>query len=170
MVLCGEKEIYYTDSNEVVRDFLDRFGADYKEVSSYYRVADEILEAVFISENKHKLQDIRKKFSFPWSFGIVSTLSNSVSERGMYYLELRKKGSTKAKGVKKIMKRSGLKLNDIAVVGDWYNDIELFDMGAFTAAPANAVAEIANKASFVASKPNTEDGISEFFELLLNHK
>jgi len=46
----------------------------------------------------------------------------------------------------------------------------MFDTSAFKVAVANAIPELINKADFVTSRSNSEDGVAEFLELVLKSK
>jgi hydroxymethylpyrimidine pyrophosphatase-like HAD family hydrolase len=52
------------------------------------------------------------------------------------------------------------------VLGDWFNDRELFDYGAFNVALQNSVAELKFKSHIVTERTNEEDGVGEFLKLL----
>ncbi|HEY7751773.1 MAG TPA: HAD hydrolase family protein, partial [Ignavibacteriaceae bacterium] len=57
-----------------------------------------------------------------------------------------------------------------AVMGDWYNDVSLFDTKAIKVTVANAIPEIKMKADIITSKTNDEEGAAEFFEMVLKAK
>jgi len=55
-------------------------------------------------------------------------------------------------------------------LGDWYNDITLFQTDAFKVAVANAIPEIKRMADMVTSKSNNEEGAAKFFRKVLKAK
>jgi hydroxymethylpyrimidine pyrophosphatase-like HAD family hydrolase len=57
-----------------------------------------------------------------------------------------------------------------AVIGDWYNDITMFQTKAIKVAMVNAIPELINVADIVTTKSNREDGTAEFFEMVLKSK
>jgi hydroxymethylpyrimidine pyrophosphatase-like HAD family hydrolase len=87
-----------------------------------------------------------------------------------YYLEIRKGGSSKGRSMKRLAKSLKINLKETAVVGDWYNDVSLFDTKALKIAVANAVYEIRQLADFVTECTNNEDGVAEFLEMVLKYK
>jgi hydroxymethylpyrimidine pyrophosphatase-like HAD family hydrolase len=56
------------------------------------------------------------------------------------------------------------------VIGDWYNDITMFQTKAIKVAVANAIPELINVADIVTTRTNKEDGTAEFFEMVLKSK
>jgi len=56
------------------------------------------------------------------------------------------------------------------VIGDWYNDITMFQTKAIKVAVANAIPELINAADIVTTRSNREDGTAEFFEMVLKSK
>lgn len=170
MVLCHDDAIYYTEHNDVVADILDKFGARFQQVESYHLNAQNTLEIVFMSEVKDTLKFIRDRFSFPHATGLVTSFSKSTDHHGMYYLELKRKGLSKAIGVKKVMKNLRLKEPEVAVLGDWYNDVSLFQMKTVKVAMQNAVNEIKFLADHITDRDNNDNGVAEFLELMLKAK
>ena len=72
--------------------------------------------------------------------------------------------------LKKLCKYLKINIKDSAVLGDWYNDKTLFETDALKIAVANAVPEIKKMADFVTAKSNDEEGVLEFFEMMLKAK
>jgi len=60
-----------------------------------------------------------------------------------------------------------IKINETAVLGDWYNDRELFETKAIKIAVANAVPEIKRMADYITRRTNNEGGVAEFLEMVL---
>lgn len=168
--LCHADAIYYTDHNSVIPDIIDKFGAKFEEVHSYDAYLDETLEIVFASDMRENLKFVQSRLSFPYSFGLVSNYYKSHLRESIYYLDIRKSGSTKAIGLKNLLKYLGLRISDAAVLGDWYNDSTLFETEALKIAVANAVPEIKFKADYELKRTNNEDGTAEFLEMILQAK
>lgn len=168
--LCHADAIYYTEHNAVIPDLVDKFGAKFVEVDSYRHLLDETLEILFISDMRDKLRYIRRQLSFPYTFGLITSYSKSVAMDGIYYLEVKRKGSTKASGLKKLIKHLGVHIKEAAVIGDWYNDLSLFETDALKVALDNAVMDLKEKADLVTKRNNANDGVAEFLELVLKAK
>lgn len=170
IALCHADAIYYTEHNSLIPALVDKFGARFEEVDSYNRYLSKTLEVVFVSESKDYLKHVEKHLNFPYSFGLTTSYTKSYNSQGMYYLEVRKKGSTKATGLAYLLKRLKIKITETAVMGDWYNDRELFATKAYKVAMTNAVNELKNLSDYVTDKSNNDDGVGDFLEMVYNAK
>ncbi|MCF8261375.1 MAG: HAD family hydrolase [Melioribacteraceae bacterium] len=170
IALCHADSIYYTEHNSTIKELLEKFGAQYTEVSEYKNLMDKVLEIVIVGDMKDSIKFVDSRLTFPFGFGLNTNLYKSQSHPGIYYLEIRKHGCTKGTGLKKLAKGLGVRIADSAVLGDWYNDRELFETNALKVAVANAVPEIKYLADHVTEKTNEEDGVAEFLEMVLKAK
>jgi Cof subfamily protein (haloacid dehalogenase superfamily) len=170
IALCHDEAIYYTENNSVIPQILDKFGARYQEVPTYNGYLDKTLEVVFAGDNKDVIKYVRSRMEFPYSAGLNTSYFKSQSFGGIYYLEIRRKGSSKRTGLFRLLKYFKIRIEQTAVVGDWYNDVSLFETGALKIALSNAVAEIKRMADVVVDKSNNEDGAAVFLENVLRAK
>ena len=85
-------------------------------------------------------------------------------------MEIRKAGSNKGKGLKRLLKYLKIAPRHAVVMGDWYNDISMFESKAIKIAVANSIPELVRKADHVTTKTNDKEGAAEFFEMLLSAK
>ncbi len=170
IALCHANEIFYTENNEALLGITNRFGAKFTLVDSYKEVYDKTLEIFLAGENYDYIKYISEKMSFPYSFGLSCNYSKSQSNKGIYYLEIRKKGCTKKTGLIKLLKYLKLNIRNCAIMGDWYNDLPLFETKAYKVAIENAVPEIKRMADLVTKNDNNNGGVSEFLEKLLKAK
>lgn len=168
--LCHADAIYYTDQNSIIPQITDKFGAKFKEIDSYDNYTDETLEVFFAGDNRQAVTYLRDRMSFPFTFGCSSSFYRSHSQESIYYLEIRKSGSTKGNALKRLLKHMNLKESDAAVVGDWYNDISMFRTRTFKVAVSNAVAELKRNADYITKKSNNEDATGELLNLILKYK
>jgi Cof subfamily protein (haloacid dehalogenase superfamily) len=170
IALCHSDAIYFTENNSFIPEILSKYGAKYQEVNSYVDYINNTLEIIFVSDMQDAISKIRNRFEFPKSFGCRISYYRSSSKQNMYFLEVRKSGSSKGKALKRLLKYYKLGWDNIAVLGDWYNDTSMFETDALKIAVANAVPEIILKADFVTKKTNDEEGLCEFFEMILKSK
>lgn len=170
IVLCHSSFIYYTEYNSVIPSLLSKYGAFYKQVDSYDNYIPATLEIVCSSDMKDSIKLMEKKFNFPYTIGCNTSYFRSKKNENIFYLEIRKAGSSKGKSVKRLIRHLSLKPSQVAVIGDWYNDITMFQVKAFNVAVANAIPELINSADFVTSRTNKQDGAAEFFEMVLKSK
>jgi 5-amino-6-(5-phospho-D-ribitylamino)uracil phosphatase len=170
IALCHGDAIYYTEFNSVIPRITDKFGARYEEVHSYDECMDNTLEILFAGDNYNLIKFVQSRMDFPYMFGLTSASFKSQRHKDIYYLEIRRKGSSKKTGVLRLLKYFNLNINDAAVCGDWYNDLSLFQTGALKVAVANAVTEIKGFADITLEKSNNEDGTADFLEMVLKAK
>ena len=170
VALCHGDAIYYTEYNSIIPQITDKFGARYEKVKSYENCVDKTLEILFAGENLNLMKHVQGKMDFPYMFGLSSASFRSQRHEGIYFLEIRRKGSSKRTGVNRLLKYFKLNFNEAAVCGDWYNDISLFQTRALKVAVANAVPEIKTYSDIILEKSNDEDGIADFLEMVLNAK
>ena len=167
IVLCHTSTIYYTEHNSVIPSLLSKYGAFYTRVDSYKDYISGTLEIVCSSDIKNSIKQMEEKFNFPYSIGCNTSYFRSKKNENIYYLEIRKAGSSKGKALMRLLKHLSIKQLQTAVIGDWYNDIKMFQTKAFKVAVANAIPELINIADFVTTKSNRDDGTAEFFEMVL---
>ncbi len=169
-VLCHTSAIYYTEYNSVIPSLLSKYGAFYTRVDSYKDYISGTLEIVCSSDIKNSIKQMEEKFNFPYSFGCDTSYFRSKKNENIYYLEIRKAGSSKGKALVRLLKHLSIKPLQAAVIGDWYNDITMFQTKAIKVAVANAIPELLNTADIITTKSNREDGTAEFFEMVLKSK
>lgn len=170
IALCNADAIFYTEENSLIPTLLEKNGAPFSLVESYNNSLDNILEIVITGEYSENIKYVSNKMSFPYTFGIQTTHYRSQSHGGVYYIEIRKIGSDKGDGLRKLCRHLAIKEKNTAVMGDWYNDKSLFETEALKIAMANAVPEIKKLADMVTKKSNNEEGSAEFLKLLLEAK
>ncbi len=170
IALCHSDTIYYTENNSIIPSLLGKYGASYTKVENYYDHMKGTLEIVCSSDVKNSIKMMEEKFSFPNSIGCNTSYFRSRKNENIFYLEIRKAGSSKAKALKRLLKFLKIKEEQTAVIGDWYNDISLFQTKAVKVAMANAIPELQRLSDFVTLKSNNEDGTAEFFEMILKSK
>ena len=170
VALCHGDAIYYTEYNSIIPRITDKFGALFEEVHSYDDCIDKTLEIVFAGENFNLIRYVQGRMDFPYMFGLNSASFRSQRHEGIYFLEIRRKGSSKRTGVMRLLKYFKLNIHESAVCGDWYNDISLFQTRALKVAVANAVPEIKSLSDIILEKSNKEDGTGDFLEMVLNAK
>jgi Cof subfamily protein (haloacid dehalogenase superfamily) len=170
IALCYGDEIVFTEDNSVLRDFMYRLGTDYRMVDSYKNYRDNVLEIIMLGNEKKVMKYIQDKLNFPAKFFLTAKYFRSSSKLGVYHLEVRKSGTNKNTGMTKLARHLKFKKNEVAVLGDWFNDRDLFEFGGFNVALQNAVAELKLQADYVTDKTNNEDGVAEFLKLVYDSK
>jgi len=170
IALCHADAIYFTEYNSSIPYLINKYGARYKEVKSYNDYLKGTLEIVYAGDLKESIQFVKNKFMFPFAFGCATSFFRSQRNPGLFYLEIRKAGSTKGKALKRLLKHLNLKPHQAAVIGDWYNDISMFQPDIIKVAVANAIPELIRNADHVTEDTNNNEGAAEFLEMLLMAK
>jgi len=170
LVLCHADAIYYNDFNTIIPSLLSKFGAEYKKVDSYDAYIKNTLEIVCASDMKDSIKSIHEAFTFPMALGCSTSFFRSHSYENIFYLEIRRAGCNKGKGLKRVLKHLNLKPYNAVVMGDWYNDITLFQTRALKVAVANAIPELTRLSDYVTKGTNNEEGAAEFLEMILKAK
>lgn len=170
IALCHADYIYFGEYDSLIPQLLQKFGAKYKETDDMQGLLDTTLEIVMMGDFKDSIKAALKKMSFPYTFGLRTFYYKTKSEGRFYYLEIRKKGSSKGTGVIRLSKILKIKRKNIAAIGDWYNDRELLKNAGLKIAMANSVAEIKRMSDYITKRDNEEDGTAEFLEMILKAK
>lgn len=166
IALCCTNEIVYTENNSVLSDFMRRIGTNYKLVHSYEPYVNDVLEIIMMGNDKNVIKYIQRKLNFPFKFYVSAKYFRGSSSQGIYNLEIKKSRINKKTAIKRLTKHLKLKKSQVAVIGDWYNDRELFEFGGTNIALKNSVAELKILAHYVVDKDSEEDGVGEFLEIL----
>ena len=170
IALCHAEAIYFTEQSSVIPKLMDKFGAVYQAVDSYDDYTNKTLEIVFAGDNRRTVEFIRDKLSFPFTFGTSVSFFRSQSHEGIYYLEVRRSGSSKGKAVQRLIKHLNVKEERTAVLGDWYNDLSMFEINGMKITLQNSIPEIKKAADYIIKKTNNEEGVADFLEALLQAK
>lgn len=170
VALCHDDAIFYTHQNSFIPEMMDKLGAKYEEVDSYDKYLHETLEIVLAANSFTAINYIREAVTSPFLSQVNTSFFQSHSHPGIYYLEIRKKGSSKGKGMERLTKHLNIHKRNTAVVCDWYNDISLLQKTVIKIAMQNAVNEVKDLADYTTLKSNNEDGAAEFLEQVLKSK
>jgi Cof subfamily protein (haloacid dehalogenase superfamily) len=170
IALCHGDAIFYTDQNSLIPQIIEKFGARYEEVPAYFGYYANTLEIVLAGDNLDAMKTIKKNMEFPKSFGLNTSFYKSQRHENIYYVEVRKKGASKGNGLMRLLKHVKIKPSEVAVLGDWYNDLSLFKFPVFKVALNNAIPEIKRLSNVITSRDNNKDGVAEFLEMVLKAK
>jgi Cof subfamily protein (haloacid dehalogenase superfamily) len=170
VALCHDDAIYYTKENSFIPETMDKLGAKYEEVDSYDDHITQTLEVVLVAKTFTAINNIREAIMPPFLSKVNTSLFQSHSHPGIYYLEIRRKGSSKGSGLDRLCEHLNIHKKNTAVVCDWYNDLTLLQKTVHKIAMKNAVDEVKNLADFITTKTNNEDGVAEFLEMVLKAK
>jgi Cof subfamily protein (haloacid dehalogenase superfamily) len=164
------EKIIYTEDNSIFRDFFPIPDAEYLCIKNYDDYKDGILRIYLAGNEKNNILKIKKQIKPFYNFSLKVDYFRSQSQRHLYKLEIHPAGITKRKALGILAKHMKLKKNEIAVIGDWYNDVELFEFGAVNVTLKNGIMDLKRKADYVSPYTNDEGGVEDFLNILLNSK
>jgi len=167
ITVCDEHNLFITPRNSVITQY-SRLSAPVKEVDSLDDVK-QVLEILVYCEDKASIKAIKNNIGFTNSLSVSMNVTKSPSNE-YYLLTIKKNGSDKLRSVKRLVTHLKLKRKNIAVIGDWHNDMPLFDYGAFNIAVQNAIPELKRKADYITHSTNNEDAVGEVLEMFNENK
>ena len=83
-----------------------------------------------------------------------------VQRSQVYYLDVTHPLANKGDGVKALCQRMGVDLAETAVIGDMFNDVQMFEVAGFSVAMGQSPGEVKAKADAVSPSSNDEDGFA----------
>ncbi len=170
IALCNNYEIVYTEENSAITKLPHRIGTNFKLVDRLENHMHNIVEIIIVGYDRKIIKFIHKKMRFPFGWFVKSNYFRLSSSSGMYNLDIRKAGIDKKTSLIILARSLNLTKKEIAVIGDWYNDLDLFNFGGLNIALKNAVPRLRYLADYVIPKTNNEDGVGEFLKLLYDVK
>ena len=170
IALCTNHEIIFTEKNASLTKLPHRIGTDFKLVEKYDDYMHSIVEIIIVGYDRRIIKHINKKIRFPFGIFVNSNYFKLSSSSGMYNLDIRKSGIDKRTSLIALTKHLKVKKKQVAVIGDWYNDMDLFNFGGLNIALKNAVPRLRYLADYVIPKTNNEDGVGDFLKFLYEIK
>jgi len=157
--------IFYRNNRNAIPSYLGGREVRTMPVRAYDDYREDVIEVV-LSGSFQTLQEIIRSLKGVFKDTLSQMFYPSTHRAGIWYLELKTNGVTKATGLDYVRKYYNIKLKDIAAVGDFYNDLEFCKISGVTIAMKNAVDELKVVADYVTKRTNDKDGMAEFLTLL----
>ncbi len=138
----------YLDLDVVELDYLRSSGIQFNKV--LLAGSPEFIDGV----EKYMRDNTEDRIWTPFSI----TRSNTV------YVEILPKGVNKGNALRKVAELTGKDLKHIVVIGDYYNDLEMFGMAGYCAAVNEAPDEVKAAADIVTEKTCLQGAVGEVLE------
>lgn len=101
---------------------------------------------------------------------VMKDLNDSFSDKvtcflsSPYYIEVLPRGINKGTAVNDLIKYFNISKNEVLAIGDYYNDVDMFNASGNTACPSNAPLDIRNMVDYVSSADNNVGAVSEILK------
>ncbi len=157
------------DTETMVPSYIDSLKLDRVEIDNLSSVADKTIQIIIGTDSRQAIRAIvRDSIGFFSRVDAKTYRSSHYDDR--WYLEIRNKDHSKATGLSHLEKYSQIGKNEVAVLGDFQNDIGAFDRAGIGIAMQNAVWELKERADLVTKATNDRDGAAEFFKIIYKIK
>lgn len=127
------------------------------DMTPLYGAVDKL---TWVSDDQDLLVDLQGKMRAV--FGSDATIGMSQT----YYLDLTHPSANKGDGVATLARIAGVDLASVAVLGDQYNDVPMFERAGIAIAMGQAPEPVKAKATYVSSS-NDEDGVAHAIDTIL---
>lgn len=174
--LCDKNNLYYHfyDTNT----FYSRFMRTKRIAHLTKSIDEDILfqgDMLFSDNAVYRAMEIGKgiaKFVINISENQVNELFKDldlekieITKSGPYSIEIMKSGVTKYKGLEILAKYYNLKLDEIAAIGDYDNDIPMIENAGYGIAMGNALESVKEHADYI-TLSNVDDGVAAAIKYL----
>ncbi len=167
--LFTDSGIYVEDENPVIPRYLRSNPEDIHRISSLSAHYGEAV-LVVLSGSYNAVQQYSVAISRRFRRKLMRTMYQSGSGADLFYLEVKNAATSKATGLAAVLKLFDIHRNASASIGDYTNDIEMSKFAGVSAAMRNGCDELKAVTDLVTLRSNEEDGVAEFFRLILTHK
>jgi Cof subfamily protein (haloacid dehalogenase superfamily) len=163
--------IVFTENNSIFRDFFPIPDAEYQCIDSYNdNYYNGTLRIYIAGNDKKSILKIKYLIKPFYNFSLKVDFFRSQSHKSIYKLEIHPAGVSKKKALGILAKHMGVTKEEIVVIGDWYNDVELFEFGATNVTLNNGILDLKKRADYISPYSNDEGGMEDFLNLLYNSK
>lgn len=165
IALCHDDKVMYTEDNSVFRDFLGSVGVEYMMVDSYEPYLNKTNHIFMAGNDREAVVKVDRKIGFRYARHVVTSRFRSQIHTDLHKLEIMPAKVTKKTGMAKLAKHLHIKNEGLVVIGDWYNDRELFEYGGLNVTLKDAIPELKDMADYVSPLTNDEDAVGNFLKM-----
>ena len=165
ITLFVDDKMVRREPETMLPSYIDSFELDTMEVDDLKSVVHKTIQIIVGADSKLAVTSIARK-SLGFFSRVNAVIYKSSHHDGRWYLDIKNKNHSKATGLTYLEKYLHINKDQVAVLGDFQNDIEAFEHAGIGVAMKNAVWELKEKSNMVTEKSNDEDGAAEFFKLI----
>ncbi len=159
IIMCGKHAAYVKNlDGEFAAEFAKYYNR-YEIVDSFENIDDDIIKIAVCSLRG------TEEFVFPHLEQFQDKFKITVS--GFVWLDVTAKGTHKGKALSAIQKQLNISPDETMVIGDYLNDLTMFDVAEESFAVANAHPQIKAKAKHL-THSNNEDGVAEAISRMID--
>lgn len=146
--ICDRNKIHHYDQTVNITEFLENI--------------NEIIHVSVSFINNEFVEEYLKIFTKKFPMLKVEIMQDSFGE--VKWLEIAQKGVEKYKGITEVAKLEGILNKNIIAFGDGLNDVEMLKKCGIGVAMQNALPKVKEKADYITSRTNNENGVVEFLK------
>ncbi|HQT90697.1 MAG TPA: Cof-type HAD-IIB family hydrolase [Candidatus Kryptobacter bacterium] len=165
VALFVDNKMMRLESDTMLPSYIDSLELDTIVVEDLAPYADRTIQVIVGADSKAVIKAIARK-----AIGLFSRVTVNVyrsSQHGdRWYLEIKNKNYSKATGLAHLEKYFRVGKDEVAVLGDFKNDLEAFKRAGTGVAMKNAVWELKERADLITESSNDDNGAAEFFNLI----
>ena len=146
--ICDRNKIHHYDQTVNITEFSENI--------------NEIIHVSVSFINNEFVEEYLKIFTKKFPMLKVEIMQDSFGE--VKWLEIAQKGVEKYKGITEVAKLEGILNKNIIAFGDGLNDVEMLKKCGIGVAMQNALPKVKEKADYITSRTNNENGVVEFLK------
>lgn len=155
-----DDNLYVARHNEYSRYYQSIANVKVEEVGDLAKFLEEPPTKLTVIDHDGRLWDLKKELDRLHGGQLTVTVSRP------HFLEVTDARATKGQALKWLADRHGIPREQVAAIGDSYNDIDMLQFAGIGVAVANAPQEVKKAADYITAS-NTENGVSAFLEEFL---
>lgn len=153
------------ESDTMLPSYIESLELDTIVVEDLQPFADRTIQIIVGADSKGTIKAIARK-AIGFFSRVTANVYRSSRHGDRWYLEIKNKNYSKATGLAHLERYFHVGKEEVAVLGDFKNDIEAFKRAGTGIAMKNAVWELKERADLVTESTNDNDGAAEFLELI----
>lgn len=155
-----DDNLYVAEHNEYTRYYQSIADVSVSEVGDLAEYLQEPPTKLTVIDRNGRLWDLKRELDRLHGGRLTVTVSRP------HFLEITDMRATKGQALKWLADRHGIPREQVAAIGDSYNDIDMLEYAGIGVAVGNAPREVKEAADYITAS-NTENGVSVFLEEFL---
>lgn len=167
IILFVDDKMVHREFETMIPGYVETLQLATQESDNLMSFANRTIQLVIGADSRRSIKAIARKVAGFFA-RIDSKLYRSSQYDNRWYVEMKNKSHSKATGLAHLEKHFHVKRTEVAVLGDFPNDIAAFERAGVKIGMKNAVWELKQRADIITENTNDQDGAAEFFEFLFH--